>query len=84
MIYVSQSYPDKGSVIIKVEGSINDETLPVFQDVYNKHVSADKRIAIDLKRIVGVGKQAKTFLKSIHSTVRFIDMPEYLKMEMGI
>lgn len=84
LIHISQSYPDNGSVVIKVEGSVNGETLSILEDVYNKNLRSDKRIAIDLKKIGGVDRDAKAFFKAIHSTVQFIDMPAYLQLEIGV
>ena len=84
MIYISESNSGKSSVVIKVEGTLNSEFLPVLEEVYAKHVKADKRIAVNLDGISSVDRNAKAFLKSIKNAVRFVKMPAYLKLEIGV
>jgi len=84
LIYISESNNGKSSVTIKVEGSLNADSLPVFEEVYAKHADAKKRIAIHLGGIMSVDRTAKALLKEIKDSVKFIDMPAYLKLEIGI
>jgi len=84
LIYISESEADASNVTIKVEGSLNRESLPVFQEVFAKHMEAKKWIAIDLGGIMGLDRNAKAWLKEIKRSVKFVDMPAYLKLEIGI
>lgn len=84
MIYISESNTDEANVVIKVEGALNSETLPIFEEVYVKHLSAETRIAVDLGEIMSIDRNAKAFLKRIKDAVLFIDMPAYLELELGM
>ncbi len=84
MIYISESDTGASSVTIKVEGTLTSEYLPVFEEVYAKHVDAGKRIAVDLGSVTSVERSAKAILKRIRDEVQFIDMPAYLKLEIGL
>lgn len=80
MIYITQSYPDKNSVIIKVEGTINGESLPVLEEVYQENLELGRRIAIDLGKISSVGRTGRDFLRQIQNKTQFIDIPIHIQM----
>ena len=84
MIYISESDTGKSNVVITVEGTLNREFLPVLEEVYAKNVKADKRIAVNLDGISSVDRNAKAFLKRIKNAVKFVKMPAYLKLEIGV
>jgi len=84
LIYISESNNGKSGVTVRVEGSLKSESLPVFEEVYTKHIEAEKQVAVDLDGIMGVDRTAKAFLKKIKHSVEFIDMPAYLELEIGI
>ena len=84
MIYISESNTGKSSVTIRVEGTLNSESLPVFEEVYAKHAKVKDQIAVDFSGIMSVDRKAKAFLKSIKNAVRFVKMPAYLKLEIGV
>ena len=82
MIHIAQSYPDKNSVIIKVEGWLDSESLPVLADTYRKALESGKKTAIDLAKITNVDREGKDFLEEIQDTVELIDLPLYIKMQI--
>ncbi len=84
MIYIDESKTDESNVVIRVEGTLNSEFLPVLQEVYAKHVAAGREIAVDLGSITSVDRNAKAFLKKVRDAVSFVDMPAYLALEVGV
>ncbi len=84
MIYISESNTDESNAVIKIDGSLNSEALPVFEEVYAKHLETGKQIVVDLGGIMSVDRNAKAFLKEIKESVRYVGMPAYLELELGI
>ncbi len=80
MVYISQSHPDRDSVIIKVEGTLDNEALPILEKVYRENLKSRKRIAIDLGKISSVGRAGTDFLCQIQDRTQYIDIPVYLRM----
>lgn len=83
MIYLSQSYPDKSTVLLQVEGDLDSESLPVLEDAYRKSLEAGKGIAMNLEKISSVDRAGKDFLREIQNTVEFIGIPQYIEMEIA-
>ena len=70
-------------MFIKVQGTLNSETLPLLEEVYYKHAEKDKRIVVDLGSISSVDRHGTAFLKKIRDATRFIDIPAYLQLLIG-
>jgi len=83
LIHISESFTDKSSVVIKVQGALNRESLHLLEEIYQEHVKENNRIAIDLEGITVVDRTGKNFLKKIQDDVRFVRMPAYLELEIG-
>ncbi len=84
MIHITESNVDETSVVIRVEGSLNSESLSVFKDVYAKHLASEKAIGVDLGSIMSVDLASKAFLREIRDVVRFVEIPVYLQVELGL
>lgn len=82
MIHLSQTYPDKQSVTIKVEGDLDSESLPILKDVCRKHIESGKNITIDLEKVAGVDRSGKEMLGEMDSRVQLTGMPAYLEMQI--
>jgi len=82
LIHIAQSYPDENSVVIKVEGRLDSESLPVLADTYRQALESGKETAIDLGKITNIDREGKGFLEEIQDTVQLIDVPLYIKMQI--
>lgn len=82
MIHLSQTYPNGQSVIIKVEGRLDSESLPVLADTYRKALESGKKTGMDLAKITNIDREGKGFLGEIQDTVELIDLPLYIKMQI--
>jgi anti-anti-sigma regulatory factor len=83
MVYISLSHPDKNSVIIKVEGTMDNESLSILEEVYRENLESGKRISIDLGKISSVGRSGRDFLRQIQNRAKLIDVPVYIQMAIG-
>ena len=83
MIYITESYSGKDTVVINVEGELDSESLPVLDEIYQKRLETGKRIAVNLDKISSVDRAGKEFLRKIQDTVQFIGIPLHIQMEIG-
>ena len=83
MIYITESHHGESSVTIKVEGSLDGESLPVMEGIYRKHLESGKKIALDFEDIHDIDRAGKSFLKKIENEVQFVGLPLHIQMEIG-
>lgn len=83
MIYLTDSYPDKRSVVIKLEGMLDSESLPVVEDAYRKNLKSGKKITIDLESVSSIDRDGRNFLVQIQNEVQYVGLPPYIQMEIG-
>jgi len=83
MIYLTDSYPDKDSVVIKVEGTLDSESLSIVEDAYRKNLETGKEITIDLESVSSIDRDGRSFLIKIKDEVQYIGLPPYIQMEIG-
>ncbi len=78
MIYIKGS-PTEKKVLLKVEGRLDRDSLPVLRNVCERHWKEGRSISLDLSGIYYVGMAGRDFLADIKQKVRFIGMSQYLK-----
>lgn len=83
MIYITESHHGESSVTIKVEGSLDGESLPVMEGIYRKHLESGKEITLDFKDIHDIDRDGKGFLKMIQDEVQHVGLPRHIQMEIG-
>ena len=83
MIHITESHTRNSTVVIKVEGSLDSESLPVMKDTYRKHLGSGKLIALDFEDIFNIDSAAKGFLREIQDEVQFVGLPLHVQMEIG-
>ena len=83
MIHITESQNGKSSVTIKLEGSLDSESLPVMEGTYRKHLESGRKITLDFEDIYNIDRDGKDFLWKIQDKVRFVGLPQHIKMEIG-
>ncbi len=71
-------------VSIAVEGKLDRDSLPTLKDVCNHHLEPNKGlpVIVSFQGLEGIGREAIKYLRDIKDRVHFIDMPDFLKMEL--
>ena len=83
MIHITESYTGNSSMVIKVEGSLDRESLSIMEETYRKNRESGKEITIDFEDIRDIDRDAKGFLKSIRDKVQFVGLPMHIQIEIG-
>ena len=82
MVYLTESYADKHSVIITLAGTIDSESLPVVEDAYRKNLDSGKEITINLESVSSIDRSGRNFLTEIHNEVQYVGLPPYIQMDI--
>ena len=83
MIHITESQNGKSSVTIKLEGSLDSESLPVMEGTYRKHLESGKKITLNFEDIYNIDRKGKGFLKKIKDEVQFVGLPLHIQIEIG-
>ena len=85
MFRINEIFPDENTVIIQVEGRIDQKSTESLQDICNKHIqTAHRRVLIDFQGFLHMSNEGKRFLEEIRNQVAFTNIPEFLKLELGL
>ena len=84
MIFIEEKYPEKGTVVIQVEGQLNQETLPILKEVCEQHRNQLplRKIALDLSRLTHIGRESKDYLREARCWASLTCLPEFLRLEL--
>lgn len=84
MIFIDEKFPTTGRVVIQVEGHLNQETLPILDEVCCRHRDARhvKKIELDLSRLTHIGREAKDYLREVREWATLAGVPEFLRLEL--
>ena len=82
MIYIEESFAAKETVILRVEGGLDRESLSDFRRVCARHLQAKRKVQIDLGGISHICKEGRDFLRSIKNEVQLMGLNKYLEMDI--
>lgn len=78
MIYINETFPDKDSVAIQVDGLLDSESLPLLKNVCHRRIIAKKRVFLHLEGLVNSCREAMEYLREIEPKVTLVDPPEFM------
>lgn len=82
MLHIQEKFPAKDTIAIHVNGRLDKATLSSLKEICRRHCGKDKKIMLLLSGLLRADKEARDFLKSIRRQVVFVDMPEFLRLEI--
>ena len=85
MIRIEESFAEPEAVTITIEGKLDRYSLPTLQEVYVGHLESPEqlRIAIDTRDLNSISIEGKNYFRKIQNTVTFLNLPEFLKLELA-
>ena len=85
MIRIEESFTGPEAVTITIEGKLDRYSLPTLQAVYRGHLEAPEhpKIAIDTRELNSISIEGKNYFRKIQDTVTFVNLPEFLKLELA-
>ncbi|MCP4629196.1 MAG: STAS domain-containing protein [bacterium] len=82
MIYFKETFSEDGDVFIRIEGELNNATMPVLRDLCAGHLGKKRKLSINLEDVNRIDNASLAYLKSIRSQVRLDGLSQYLKLEL--
>jgi len=85
MFRIDEIFPDANTVVMQIEGSIDRDAIVSLKEMCKKYLQARHiKISLDLESLLHITKEGKEFLEEIRGEVAFSNVPEFLKLELGL
>jgi hypothetical protein len=81
MIYIKEVVPGDQTVVIKVDGVLDSESIPILKSVCDRHLTGGKKILLHLEGLLHISREGKDFLREIPEKIAIINLPQYTKLE---
>ena len=82
MIRIEKTFPDKDSIVIQVQGKIDEEGLAPLKEVCLQVLETNKKISLHLDALTSVDRSGKEYLREIQEQITLVGLPEYLRLEL--
>ncbi|MFH1114897.1 MAG: hypothetical protein V1792_13380 [Pseudomonadota bacterium] len=79
MIYVKQERLDEDAILIDVSGVLDEDAVPVLQDVCRRHLDRGRKVAVNLEGITHITREGRSFIQDIRNSVELVHVPEFVK-----
>lgn len=78
MIHITEKEREDGTVIIKVDGVLDWESVPVLREVCGRCQAERRKIQLNLEGIVHVTREGRDFLYQQREQVVLVNPPRFL------
>ena len=78
MIFIEETFPDRQSVTIIIDGVLNGEGIPVLNDLCERYVKEEKRVCVHLRRLMHISRDGRQYLRDIRDKVVLLDPSHFL------
>lgn len=73
MIYIEESFPDDKSVIIRADGILDGESIPILREICERNWSSRKEVRLNLENLLHISREGRDFLKEIRNRVTLLE-----------
>ncbi len=80
MIYIKEIFPHKDSVVIQVDGILDDESIEILKEVCQRHLESKKKIELNLQGLMYIFREGRDFLREIQDKIN-IRPPGLIRLE---
>ena len=84
MMHISETTNNDDSITIKVDGRLNRKSLASLSEVCDRHLKNNKKLLLHLKGVTHTDESGREYIEDLKNHVDFLDVPEFLKLEINI
>jgi hypothetical protein len=81
MIHVKEKSMGKDSIALEVSGVLDEQAVPVLEDLCRERLGQGKGILVDLKAVVHITREGREFIRGIQRKVTLSHLPEFMRHE---
>ena len=84
MMRIEEKYDSDNGVSIRIDGVVDSGSLQSLKEVMQFNLKKKMQITLNLSGLIHVDHAGKVFLKRHRNKVKFEEISEFLKMEIGL
>ena len=81
MVFIKELFPSESAVIIKVDGMLDQESIPLLKNVCDYHVDWGKKIMLNLEGLINISREGREFLNEGRDKYTFLNLPPFIKLD---
>jgi len=80
MIHINETHSGWDTVLLGVDGVLDQRSVPVLEEVCHRHLREEKEIVLDLEGLLHITREGRKFLQEIEDRVGILNVPEFVKL----
>ena len=80
MIHINEKDSGSDSVLLGVDGVLDQRSVPVLEEVCHRHLKEEKEIVLDLEGLLHITREGRKFLREMEDRVGIVNLPEFVKI----
>jgi len=80
MIHINEKHSGWHTVLLGVDGVLDQQSVPVLEEVCHRHLRGEKEIVLDLGGLLHITREGRKFLQEIEDRVGVVNAPEFVKL----
>jgi glycerol-3-phosphate responsive antiterminator len=81
MIYIKESLQNDHSIKIQVDGILDEETMPILKNVFERHREAGNKVFLHIDGLIHITREGKNFLKELPENAIIVTHPQFVELE---
>jgi anti-anti-sigma regulatory factor len=78
-MYIKEDFPDIHRVYIRVYGVLDSQSIPLFKQVFERHLKFEKLITLDLEEVRHMSRDVMDYLQPIRNESITITLPKFIR-----
>jgi hypothetical protein len=80
MIHINERHSNGHTVLLGVDGVLDQMSVPVLEEVCCRHLKREKEIVLNLEGLLHITREGRRFLQEIEDRVGIVNAPEFVKL----
>ena len=80
MIHINEMASGWNTVILGVDGVLDQGTVPVLEEVCYRYLKEEKEIVLDLEGLRYITREGRKFVQEIEDRVGIVNAPEFVNL----
>ena len=81
MIHIEENILGPNTIIIKLEGVLDQSAIPVIQGVFDQYLESHQAIQLDLEGLIHITREGRNFLNGIKQKISLTHLPEFMQLD---
>jgi hypothetical protein len=81
VIRITESLNSDKSIRLKVDGRLDDSSIPTLDEVCKHHFRDGRKVSLDLEGLYYISREGRDFLNMIKDRVKLMRIPSFINLK---